>query len=198
MARRRVVIKGLTGITPLVVDKASGKRVFLQAKRWHVLEIMAKTLDWARIAELGVFKGWTTLHLLGAVPRLSIIAVDRYEIPTGAETEGYSDYDRPDMDAMCRKISQQLAQFGDRVTLLRLDTVAAAAAVRDGSLDCVFVDADHREDHCLRDIDAWMPKLKPGGWMMGHDWHFPSVRAAVQRRLPEPVLFPDNVWGWRC
>ncbi len=39
----------------------------------------------------------------------------------------------------------------------------------DRSLDAIFVDGDHSFEGCLADMEAWWPKLKPGGHFFGHD-----------------------------
>ena len=69
----------------------------------------------------------------------------------------------------------------------------------DASLDFVFIDAEHTYDAVKQDIAAWEPKIKPGGWVMGHDYcdKFPGVRQAVQERYGgrEIALGPDDVWA---
>lgn len=57
----------------------------------------------------------------------------------------------------------------------------AAAKFADGSVDVVFVDADHAYESVAKDIAAWWPKVKPGGIMAGHDFseEFPGVVGAV-------------------
>lgn len=45
-----------------------------------------------------------------------------------------------------------------------------AALYGDASLDYVYIDADHHYEPVCRDIDAWLPKVKPGGIIAGHDF----------------------------
>lgn len=52
---------------------------------------------------------------------------------------------------------------------LRGDSVRMAANFAAGSVDSIFVDGDHSYDGCRRDLEAWLPKLKPGGRIAGHD-----------------------------
>jgi predicted O-methyltransferase YrrM len=90
--------------------------------------------------------------------------------------------------------------FAKRVRVLHMDTLAAAAHVPDGSLDFVFIDADHSYEAVAADIDAWRSKVKPGGILSGHDYghrRFPGVAQAVDERFIVEVL-PDNVWWVRC
>jgi len=45
----------------------------------------------------------------------------------------------------------------------------AAELVGDASLDLVFIDGDHSYEQTLRDIRNWLPKVRPGGILCGHD-----------------------------
>jgi len=40
----------------------------------------------------------------------------------------------------------------------------------DASLDWVFIDADHAYESVRKDIDAWLPKVRTGGIIAGHDF----------------------------
>lgn len=62
---------------------------------------------------------------------------------------------------------------------LRMDSVAAAATIADGSLDLVFVDADHSYEAVKADIAAWRSKVRPGGILCGHDC---EIRATPANR----------------
>ena len=64
-----------------------------------------------------------------------------------------------------------VASAGSRTKLtpIRAASVAAADSFADGSLDFVFVDADHSYEAAKADIAAWRSKVKPGGILCGHD-----------------------------
>ena len=51
-------------------------------------------------------------------------------------------------------------------------------------MDFVFIDADHRYESVKADIRAWVPKLRPGGMLSGHDIDYPSVLRAVSELVP--------------
>jgi len=40
----------------------------------------------------------------------------------------------------------------------------------DGSVDLVFIDADHTYAGAKADVENWLPKVKPGGVLCGHDY----------------------------
>lgn len=44
-----------------------------------------------------------------------------------------------------------------------------ASRIKDESLDLCFIDADHIYDGVKRDIQLYLPKVRPGGILCGHD-----------------------------
>lgn len=60
-----------------------------------------------------------------------------------------------------------------------MDSVEAARTYAEQSLDFVFIDGCHCEESVLRDVQAWLPTVKPGGVLAGHDWSYDSVQKAV-------------------
>ncbi len=69
------------------------------------------------------------------------------------------------------------------------------------SLDFIFVDGDHSYDGAKLDIILWWPKLKPGGFMAGHDYYeyggHTDVRLAVDycfNLQPGEALIRNGSW----
>ena len=58
----------------------------------------------------------------------------------------------------------------DRSILIKNSSIAAARDIPDGSLDFVYIDADHDYASCKEDIEAWFPKVRHGGLIAGHDY----------------------------
>lgn len=92
----------------------------------------------------------------------------------------------------------------ERRVVMIADLAVAAAGLPDGTLDFLFCDADHSAQGTLEAIEAWWPKLRPGGLLAGHDLDypdFPGVRQAVEetsRRLSVPWSQGDDyVWYLR-
>ena len=71
---------------------------------------------------------------------------------------------------------------GGRCCPVQADSVQAAECEADESLDFVFIDADKHYNSVMADLQAWWPKLKPGGILAGHDYvdpGWPGVTSAV-------------------
>jgi len=70
----------------------------------------------------------------------------------------------------------------DYITVHKSDSSAASAIFPDGSVELCFIDADHTFEGVTRDMEAWWPKIRPGGAMAGHDYRHTrkhGVRPAV-------------------
>jgi predicted O-methyltransferase YrrM len=76
------------------------------------------------------------------------------------------------------------------VQFLEMASVDAAAMFLDETCDVVFLDGDHDTDSVSSDIAAWLPKVKTGGILCGHD---PTVLAAVVPVFGWPEL-EDTIW----
>ena len=58
----------------------------------------------------------------------------------------------------------------DRGVMVRASSEIASNMFLDNSLDFVYIDANHAYDFVKEDIQLWYPKVKSGGWVMGHDY----------------------------
>ena len=64
------------------------------------------------------------------------------------------------------------------------------------SLDFVFIDAGHMYEEVKEDISLWLPKVKPGGVISGHDYSnkWPGVAAAVNEMFGKPTEIHGTIW----
>lgn len=74
-----------------------------------------------------------------------------------------------------------LIGFTDKFTLIEGNTWESAIMFQDNSVDFLFIDAGHDYDSAIRDITCWLPKMKKGSVMAGHDYGngFEGVERAV-------------------
>lgn len=89
--------------------------------------------------------------------------------------------------------------FAESVHIFISSSPKAADFFADGSLAWVHLDARHDYDSVAADIDAWAPKVKPGGWLSGDDYDdrlWPGVVAAVRDRLPDAHGWLTAQWRW--
>lgn len=79
---------------------------------------------------------------------------------------------------------------------LVLTSEQASHYFKDGSLSFVFVDADHSYEAVKHDIQLWLPKVKKGGVLAGHDFPQEPVAKAVLESL-NPVMGRIRSWWYK-
>lgn len=60
--------------------------------------------------------------------------------------------------------------YEDRAVMIRASSEISAKIFNDNSLDFVYIDANHAYDYVVQDIKLWFPKVKIGGYILGHDY----------------------------
>ena len=84
------------------------------------------------------------------------------------------------------------------VTAIKDTSYNAATTFGDESQDMIFLDADHSYEAIKQDIEAWYPKVIPGGVLCGHDYGmetYPGVEKAVRESFPGWDIFVyGRVW----
>lgn len=149
---------------------------------------------YSRVVEVGVWLGETSKILLENT-RAELVLVDPYRSGDGYE-EGqlYGGGDQRLLDEVCHHVRKSLHDL--RVCFVRESSIDAARIVK-GKFDVVFIDGLHTYEAVKEDIYAWLPLVRKGGVLAGHDYNtrFPGVIRAVNERFGSHVRFgPDSVW----
>ena len=164
-------------------------------------------------AEVGVHRGVLSEELLRQVPELYLWMVDSWtaSAPDSSYAQSRDNSARlsqADHLSNLQESYERTSFAADRRALVRTDSCVAAAAIAAESLDFVFLDADHSYEAVQKDIIAWWPKVRPGGFLAGHDygakWNFngrwgvnKAVDEFVSQQKLKLILAPGTVWGIR-
>ena len=156
--------------------------------RWLLLKRGRYQRAWAilsRIAslpapigcEIGVRRGDMSSILLREKEDLSLVMVDSWEgegrayaVKQGETVASFSDEKQQQNFSAAMRVTEFAAA---RREVCRMRSGPAAARFADRHFDFVFIDADHSYAGCKADIAAWASKVKPGGWLCGHDYDNP-------------------------
>jgi cephalosporin hydroxylase len=156
------------------------------------------------VAELGVWQGRSLCSVADVILRkkLKIHAVDTFR-GTPGELDIVHDCDGD----LRQRFESNLTRFGiaNHAVIHVGSTECIAQQISAGSLNLVFIDADHSYETVLADIKAWMPKVKVGGVLCGHDYNPPGqdhagVRQAVDELIgmQKIIVFPESsIWAHR-
>lgn len=162
-------------------------------------------------AEVGVFRGETSALLLRMFDTLRLTLVDPWKAAACDSTwagSGSTLAKKPQavMEKAYRDAISATQFAHDRRVVLRLTSERAAAKIADGALDFVFIDGDHSLEAVTRDLLHWTPKVRSGGFVMGHDYTKPpprkfgvaeAVDAFALHNQYEVHVGPDEVWWFQ-
>lgn len=106
------------------------------------------------------------------------------------------DYGKDGPDILYEKFLENVerANCSDVINPVRMGTVDASELYEDESLDFVFIDANHTYDAVKADINCWLPKVRSGGILAGHDYDWVSVRAAVDEKFGKEIEVLNTSW----
>jgi len=111
-------------------------------------------------AEVGVENGRYSAHLCRNIKGLHLRCIDPWT--------AFGRHSDADMERTYQNARARLLRFG--VQFIRKPSLEAARDIPDGSLDFVYIDGLHDFDSVIQDIIAWVPKVKRGGIVSGHDY----------------------------
>jgi uncharacterized Rossmann fold enzyme len=156
-------------------------------------------------AEVGVFAGELSGRLLARTD-VTLFLIDHW---TTSEAESsyaqsgdfHAVLSQEQQEEYFRATLENVKFAGSRAQILRGASIDMAKVIPDASLDFVFLDADHSYTGCRADIQAWLPKIKPTGFIAGHDYDHPEFPAwGVKQAVAElgtPELGANYTWRIR-
>lgn len=112
--------------------------------------------------EIGVFKGNSSGLLLKACKFM-------YFVDPFTKYEEYSDNEILDKDVL-QLFLLSLEGKADRYKFINKFSKDAINEIPE--VDFVFIDANHAYKYVLDDINTYWPKVRPGGFISGHDYNF--------------------------
>jgi predicted O-methyltransferase YrrM len=143
------------------------------------------------IVEIGTFEGASSE--LFALTCKSVITIDPYDIQPDREAK-YKQESKDDLINAESTAKKRLKKYKN-ITMVKKMSLDALNDFEDESLDAVYVDGDHARDAVKEDIEAWLPKVKKGGYICGHDYTDKIVGEVINDCIGEPDdIFEDASW----
>lgn len=156
------------------------------------------------LVELGTWKGHSLMYLAKKLKEqqyeFELYGVDLFDESPFHDNPG-NEYLKPQMKYVWEVYNENLIRAGvrDVVKDIKAFSWDAASQFEDESVDFIFIDADHKYESVKKDILTWLPKLKKGGIMSGHDFYQTTagVKQAVEECLPSYTITTDSIWYYK-
>lgn len=126
--------------------------------------------------EIGVFKGENANHILSNLKIKKLYLIDYYK--PFVRSKERADYSHLKQIAM-----ENLSGFRDKIFWIYKKSEDAVVSLAEGSCDFVYIDGNHDYKYVKKDIELYLPKIKSGGVIGGHD--FRSTHIGVIRAVSE-------------
>lgn len=155
----------------------------------------------ACVVELGVYHGRSTLFMAESLWAAGNHDARVYAVDTwGRNGPTKWNWTSSDYDTFVGHLNAT-GDAGLLVDVCPFDSGEFAEKFADSQCDLVFLDASHEYEDVRRDIQAWLPKVKPGGMLAGHDYggdHPGVVRAVDEAMIGRTVGHFHSVWWVTC
>lgn len=171
----------------------------------------------AHFVEIGVLCGKSALFMAEAIrksnKKITFDAVDPLALSLGDFNHIVKTY-----PALCRNITEnnlldmiqqssspdvvthiiELSGLGDFINLVRASGQQQALTYPAESLDFVYVDAQHTYEDTEQILRAYLPKMRRGGVIAGHDYGtvYPGIEKAVLDVLGDKITVKRQSFIW--
>ena len=162
-------------------------------------DIVEHHSDGSVFVEVGAFKGRSTAYMAELIKlsgkKIKFNVVDTWQ-GSPEHQKGAPDEDKDVVDgSLFDAFTANMKPLAKYYKPIQAESVEASWKFEDKSLDFVFIDADHSTEAVTADIQAWLPKIKPGGVIAGHDYNYPSVQEGVHKFFdPSSVQGGGTCW----
>ena len=121
--------------------------------------------------EVGCWVGDTLLKYIDIVKRNNgkAYVVDLFSGNEG-NTHGEHAFKPGDRDIIYEQFLENTKEYKEYIEVIRVDSSLGFQYFKDNSIDLCFIDADHRYYKVYSDIITFLPKIKIGKIICGHDY----------------------------
>ena len=161
-------------------------------KRWHIISKIILDHRLSVGAEIGVQSGQNINEVLSRCPNFHFLAVDCWD-----PNFKYQNWPKEMQSVNEKHFDKILLCYPSQIKKIKGYSDRVSLKIPDCSLDLVFLDASHDCISTRIDIISWLPKVRPGGFIGGHDYghpKFPGVKQAIDESFKKISLYPDYVW----
>lgn len=155
------------------------------ASRVTLAQLMG-SLNFKRGAEIGVSKGRYSQTLCENMPSLEkLYSIDPWK--------AYSSLSQRRADIRYEKTKTLLSKY-NCVEIIKEFSIKASADITNDSLDFVYIDGMHTFDAVILDLIVWIPKVRQGGIIAGHDYSVYHQSGVID--ATKAYTYAHNIFNW--
>lgn len=121
------------------------------------------------MVELGVFDGKNLFYLAKKFPNTQFIGIDLWQYFPTNRINRFPLNSQEEWDDLYSSLLKQSEELNN-LYLIRGYSSNESNSFQDGTVDFVFIDANHDYQFVKDDILAWLPKISKNGLIGGHDY----------------------------
>lgn len=119
-------------------------------------------------AEIGVDKGQFSEHILSKTKINVYYCIDTWQDNFGSDCKpGYFDKSG---NVRFNQAKEILDKYAPRSIMIRKTSIEASKDIANSGLDFCYIDGDHSLQGIYEDLRYWVPKVRVGGIVSGHDY----------------------------
>ena len=122
------------------------------------------------IAEIGVFRGESTLSLFNYCDVKKIYLIDPFDKQIADCFNPTDGTNRNINDSLFEDTKSKLSKFLDKILFLKETSDDAVNKINDSEIDFLFIDGCHTYECVYKDLINYYPKVKSGGIISGDDF----------------------------
>lgn len=148
---------------------------------WELIsELRYSGVYQARMIEIGGYMGESTAMFGMSGLFQTIHCIDPFE-----GDEGFNEEHDYDWDFIQEQFTINTRHYNDKIIHHKEFSENIFHKFEDESFDFIYVDGNHSYEAVKRDLENYLPKIKNGGFIGGHDYLYPRKR--------HPKLLSSNV-----
>jgi len=161
MKRKQVLRKILSKIYGFVIRRKD--------PRIALLELMPKN---SVCLEIGVWKGALSKLILKVVKPQKLYLIDPWTFQAEFKERWYGGAlaeNQVDMDEIYNDVLNKFGKY-ENVIINRDYSEKVVIKFKDNYFDWIYLDGNHEYEFVKKDLELYLPKLKPGGYIVGDDY----------------------------
>ncbi|PJE65248.1 hypothetical protein COU91_02720 [Candidatus Saccharibacteria bacterium CG10_big_fil_rev_8_21_14_0_10_47_8] len=136
----------------------------IAGSRYEFFPMLINELEFKKGVEIGTERGIYAKAILRRCPNFKLYCVDPWEA-----YPGYREHvNQQKLDWLYKQTKKRLKPYNHQ--LIKGFSSDAHKLFDDGGLDFLYVDGNHEYSHVVADLRHWLPKVRVGGVVAGHDF----------------------------